>query len=182
MDYGASSSGTGVEARSTSEWIRACLRARLRAGNEDGQSMVEFAVALPVMMLVLTGIFAFGITISNNLALTNATGAAANQLANSRGLLTSTQNYDPCAAAVASAYALAPNLTRASLTFTFVLNGVSYSGTSCSSSSNTTGAAGNLVQGQAAKVTVTYPCSLAVYGANHFIGCLLTSTTSVLVQ
>jgi Flp pilus assembly protein TadG len=32
---------------------------RLRAG-EDGQSLVEFALCLPPVLLLMTGIFAFG--------------------------------------------------------------------------------------------------------------------------
>ena len=68
------------------------------------------------------------------------------------------------------------------MTFKLVLNGNTYTGTSCSSSSSTTGAAGNLVQAKAAQVTVTYPCNLAVYGRNYFPGCTFTAQTTEIVQ
>jgi hypothetical protein len=66
--------------------------------------------------------------------------------------------------------------------FSFVLNGVSYSGTTCSSSSNTTGAAANLVQGANATVIVSYPCVLKVYGANYAPTCNLHTQMTEYVQ
>ena len=152
------------------------MRALLRRG-EDGSSLIEFALCLPPLILLMTGIFAFGIAIGNYVMLTNATSSAAMDLAISRG-----NTLDPCALASAAVKAAVPTLTASSFTFSYVLNGVSYSGTSCSSSSTTTGAAGNLVQGQSATVTVSYPCTLQVYGANNFSSCHLTAKASELVQ
>jgi Flp pilus assembly protein TadG len=147
-------------------------------GNEDGSSLVEFSLCLPPLMLLMTGIFSFGIATANYGMLTNATGVAAMQVAMSRQ-----QTLDPCAVAAAAVYASAPTLKQASFTFSYVFNGVSYSGTSCSSASNTTGAAGNLVQGQTVQITVTYPCSLVAYKMlNNFPTCLLTAKSSELVQ
>ena len=51
-----------------------------------------------------------------------------------------------------------------------------------SSSSTTTGAAGNLTQGQAAVVTATYPCSLAVFGANYASSCSLSAQVTEIIQ
>lgn len=168
----AASPGAAIE--TSSIWQR--LRDGLRSG-EKGQSLIEFAVCLPPLMLLTTGIFAFGIAIGNYVTLTNATSVAAMQLAISRS-----QTLDPCATGAAAVYAAAPNLKQASFNFTYVLNGVSYSGTTCSSSSYTTGAAGNLVQGKTAQITITYPCNLTVYKANNFPNCLLTAKTAELVQ
>ena len=148
----------------------------LRRG-EDGQSLGEFALALPAVMVLMTGLFAFGITIANYIMLTNATSSAAMDLAISRG-----NTLDPCALASSAVIAAAPMLKSASLTFSYTLNGTAYSGTTCSSSTTTTGAPGNLVQGQAASVTVTYPCNLAMFKANNFPNCLLTAKSSELVQ
>jgi Flp pilus assembly protein TadG len=150
---------------------------------EDGQSLVEFAVCLPVIMILMTGMFAFGIAVSNYIMLTNATSAAAMQLSISRGQLAS-PNYDPCATAVAVVRAAAPTLVSANLHYGFVLNGTTYASntTSCTSTSETTGAAGNIKSGQSITVTVTYPCSLAIFRANNFPSCLLTAQSSELVQ
>jgi Flp pilus assembly protein TadG len=153
------------------------IRRHLKAGGEQGSSLIEFAVCLPVLMLILTGTFAFGIALNNYLMLTNATCIGAQQLSISRG-----QTTDPCATAVSAVTAASPLLKSAGLTYAFVLNGASYSGTSCSSSSTTTGAAANLVQGAAAQLTVTYPCNLAVYGSNLVPNCTLKAQLSELIQ
>ena len=151
--------------------------ARLRGGDEEGSSLIEFAVCLPVLLLILTGTFAFGIALNNYLMLTNATTLGAQQLAISRG-----QTTDPCSTASNAIIAASPLLKPANLTYAYVINGVAYSGTTCSSSSTTTGAAGNLLQGATVKVTVTYPCNLAVYGANIVPNCNLKAQLSEMVQ
>jgi Flp pilus assembly protein TadG len=149
----------------------------VQACGDNGQSLIEFALCLPLLLLIVTGILSFGITINNYMMLTDATNVGARQLAISRG-----QGTDPCATVASTMYAAAPVLTPAKFTLTFVLNGTSYSGASCSSTSSTTGAAGNLQQGKAAKVTAVYPCSLTVYGANFAPGCMLQAQTTELVQ
>jgi len=154
-------------------WARRC---RVEAGDEGG-TLVETAVTLPILLLIITGIFAFGIALNNYLELTDAVGISARTLAISRG-----QTTDPCATVVSAFYKAAPTLKTASLTFSFVLNGTSYSGTSCSSSSTTTGAAGNLVQGGSAQVVATYPCNLMVYGSNYAPSCTLKAQTTEVVQ
>ena len=76
---------------------------------EDGSSLIEFALCLPPLMLLMTGIFAFGIAMGNYVMLTNACSAGAMQLAISRGQLAQ-PNYDPCALAVSAAHsAMLPN-------------------------------------------------------------------------
>jgi Flp pilus assembly protein TadG len=157
-----------------------CIMQRLCAvlrGGEAGSSLIEFALCLPPLLLLMTGICAFGITIGNYVTLTNAVSVAAMQLAISRS-----QTLDPCSTAASAVYTAAPNLKQSSLTFSYVLNATAYSGTTCSSSSYTTGAAGNLTQGKTAQITVTYPCNLRVYNQNSFPSCLLTAKTAELVQ
>ena len=72
-------SPVSVKARSLSE------RLYLRTRNDRGQSLVEFAVCLPVLLLILTGIFTFGIALNNYLMMTNAVSIGARYLAISRG-------------------------------------------------------------------------------------------------
>jgi Flp pilus assembly protein TadG len=57
-------------------------RAHMR--NEKGQTMVEFTLVLPVLLVVLFGIIQFGITFSNYVALTDAVRAGARTAAISR--------------------------------------------------------------------------------------------------
>jgi Flp pilus assembly protein TadG len=142
-------------------------------GKEDGQSLLEFAVSLPILLVVVTGILAFGLVLNNYVMLTNATDNGARALAISRG-----QTTDPCATTVDAVYAAAPVLRQSGYTFAITLNGTKYTGTTCNSSA----AVANMVQGAQAQVTVSYPCSLAMYGMNAAPGCMLQAQTTSLIQ
>lgn len=144
---------------------------------EEGQSLVEFALTVPVLLLVVTGIFAFGITYNNDMMLTEATSVGARQLTVSRG-----QTLDPCKTLSDAVYAAAPLLKTTSMKFTLSLNGTPYSGASCSGTA-TSGAPGNMVLGTNAVVTVTYPYSLDLYGIKIApAGAVLTAQTTELMQ
>jgi Flp pilus assembly protein TadG len=54
---------------------------RIRLRNADGQSVVEFALVLPVLALVLFGIIQFGIVFNNYIDLTDAVRAGARKAA-----------------------------------------------------------------------------------------------------
>ncbi|MFZ0661083.1 MAG: TadE/TadG family type IV pilus assembly protein [Acidobacteriaceae bacterium] len=148
---------------------------------ERGSAMVEFALVLPLFLLLVTGIFSFGIALNNYLTLTDAVSVGAQYLAVSRANTT-----NPCADAASAIYNAAPYLNPSKLGLTFVLGGTSYgaftgaAATTCSSGSSSTGAAGNLVQGQSAEVIATYPCTLAVYGYNF--ACNLHAQITEIVQ
>jgi len=157
--------------------IRERARAILSADENRGGALVEFAFTLPPLLLIVTGIWVFGFAMSNYMLLTNATTVAARQISISRG-----QTLDPCATAVSALTAAASTLTSSKLTYAYSFNSVAYSGTSCSSSSYSTGAPSNLVQGQPAQITVTYPCSLVVYGKNLVPTCNLQAQMTELVQ
>ena len=144
---------------------------------ESGGALVEMALTLPILLLVVTGIFSFGIAINNYLELTNATAISARIIAVERQ-----QTTDPCADGVKAFYSAAPYLTQANLSFTFTFNGISYAGTSCSSSNYNTGAAGNMTAAGTVQVVATYPCTLGVYGHNYAPGCTLVAQTTELVQ
>lgn len=148
-----------------------------RARSERGAALIELALTLPVLLLVVTGISVFGIAFNNYLSLTEGVSVGARLLAISRG-----QTTDPCALTATAIYNAAPSLTKSNYGFTFVLNGTTYAGATCSSSSTSTGAAGNLVQGQPAEVIATYPCSLGVYGGGLSSTCVLKAQTTELVQ
>jgi Flp pilus assembly protein TadG len=169
----------------------ACCRGTwFRNGNERGQALLEFAFLLPLLMAVLLGIIVFGIALNNYLELTNGATAGAQALAVSRG-----QTLDPCAAVSNPFYLAAPNLTKTNVQFTITTSpGPSGAGSSntlwsgsgtpsCSSSSTTTGAPGELVQGETVTVNVTYPCNLRFFGV--YFGpstCTLTAQTAEAIQ
>jgi Flp pilus assembly protein TadG len=54
--------------------------------NEQGQTMVEFALCLPIMCLLLFGVIQFGIVFNNYVTLTDAVRAGARKAAVSRNL------------------------------------------------------------------------------------------------
>jgi Flp pilus assembly protein TadG len=139
--------------------------------------MLEFAFVLPLLMFIFMGIVVFGAALNSYLSLTHAAAVSAQLVSISRG-----QTTDPCNTAAQAFYSAAPNLAAGSVAFTIVLNGNTVGGKSCSSSSSTTGAAADLVQGATAQVTVTYPCKLTVMGRNFAPGCLLTAQTAEQIQ
>jgi Flp pilus assembly protein TadG len=77
---------------------------RNRIRNEDGQSMVEFAIVLPLLALLLFGIIQFGIVFRNYLAVTDAVRVGARKAAVSR------QHANPPAVATAAAKKAAGDL------------------------------------------------------------------------
>lgn len=66
---------------------------------EDGSSLVEFALTLPMFMLVVTGVLYLGIVLFNFITLTEATQFSARQMMISRG-----QTTDPCALFISTFY------------------------------------------------------------------------------
>ena len=78
--------------------------------NERGQSMVEFAVILPVLALLLFGIIQFGIAFNNYLALTDAVRAGGRKAAVSR------ESGSPVGAATQAVRSAAADLDQSKLT------------------------------------------------------------------
>jgi Flp pilus assembly protein TadG len=139
-------------------------------GNRRGQSLVEFSLVMPVLFLTVTGMLSFGLSLHDDLVLTNGVNSAAQVLSISRG-----QTTDPCATAVSAVQNASPSLVNANLSYTFVLNGASFTSTSC-----TSGAA-DMVQGASAQITAAYPCVLAIYSM-HIPGCNLRAQTTEVIQ
>jgi Flp pilus assembly protein TadG len=147
------------------------------ASDEQGSAMVEFALVVPVLMLMVTGIFSFGVFLRQNLALTDAVNIGAKLLSVNRG-----NTLDPCNLVYTAVVAAAPSLDPNSMTFSYTFNGSPQSGSSCSSASSTSGPPSELVQGTPISVTVTYPCSLAIYQVNLVPGCIMTAQLTEIEQ
>ena len=164
--------------------LRANARCTSARAGERGQSLFEFALVLPLVMLVLLGMIIFGIALNNYLELTNGTTAGAQALSIVRG-----QAVDPCAAVTAPFYAAAYNLTQANVKFTITVSspppGATVLYTLASSQANPTCAAAtaDLIQGDTATVTTTYPCNLKFFGFNFGPPtCVLTAQTAESIQ
>jgi Flp pilus assembly protein TadG len=148
---------------------------------ERGGALVELAIAFPILMVLITGVFSFSFFLNQYIQVTDAVNVGAKLLAVSRG-----NTLDPCSLVSTAVTTVAPSLNSGSMTFSLALTGNNgtntYSGTSCSSTSNTTGSAGDLVQGNPVKVTVTYPCSITVVGNSLVPGCTITAALTEIEQ
>ena len=106
--------------------------------NERGQTMTEFALVLPILLVLLFGIIQFGIIFNNYVALTDAARAASRKGAVSRA------SSDPKGDCEAAGYAAGTNLKNP--TKDFVLT--------CSSP--------DWAAGSDVTVTATYPYSISL--------------------
>jgi Flp pilus assembly protein TadG len=59
---------------------------RFQSKNQQGQTMAEFSLVLPVLAILLFGVIQFGIVFNNYLAVTDAVRAGARQAAVARSL------------------------------------------------------------------------------------------------
>ena len=125
-------------------------RQRIRWSEERGQSMTEFAIVLPILVVLLFGIVQFGILFNNYVTLTDAARAGARAAAVSR------QAADPVGAATAAVQSSASDLNQTNL-------GVNISSTWAPTAPVT--------------VTATYPYSISLLGWVISSGTLTTKST-----
>jgi Flp pilus assembly protein TadG len=126
------------------------------------------ALMMPIMCLLMTGIFAFSVAYYQKLELANAIAGGGRFLSVDRG------DTDPCATTASKIYAAAPTLKSGQMTLTFVLNGTSYSNATCSGTTN-------MISGGSGQVKAVYPCTLGIYGMS-FQSCSITEISTVVVQ
>ena len=155
-----------------------CAPARgRRLWNEHGSILVEIAVSLPLLLLMFTGIFDFGIAYNNQLTLIQAVGAGAQHLQQIR-----TTTTDPCTDTLTAIENAAPTLTPGNISLALNMNGtkVPSNGTPTTSLS-CSGDQTDLVQQQPVTVTATYPCSLPILftrGVTWISTCQLSATVT----
>lgn len=93
------------------------LAQRLRRANcgknEEGTSLVELAIALPIMLMLLTGAASFALALYSLQQLGSAATSSVQLVAEDQGLVT-----DPCETAAAAVEAALPNWTTTKLHFT----------------------------------------------------------------
>ncbi len=162
--------GVGAETRSPGKRARA----RLGASDQGGQALVEFALVVPLLLMVLTGIFITAIAFTNYIELTNAVAIGAKALAISRG---DAAIPNPCSNATGLIASAAPLLSPSNIAVTIVLTPIGGTGTPYGSSCTQA----NLSTGQLATVTALYPCNLLFY---DFIGpnCKLEAQVTEFIQ
>ncbi len=149
---------------------RTCGRTR----HQRGQSTLELAFALPVLLMLLTAAVGFAVVFNQQLQLTFAVNAGAQLLSISRG-----QTTDPCQTTANAVFAAAPYLNQSNIKFTIVLGSttVATSATNPSCSGSQT----DLVQSNNATVTLTYPCTLQIFGIS-VPNCNLSAKTAASIE
>ncbi|MGO8789108.1 MAG: TadE/TadG family type IV pilus assembly protein [Terriglobia bacterium] len=177
------------------------LRFRFRAKRalrlvraEEGSTVLEMALVLPVLMLTLVGIMTFGLAFYNQITLTNAVNNAAQVLMAGSGVIT-----DPCASVNNALAAAAPSLNNPAV-YGPAAGKLSYTIQAYTTTTGSTPAVGpyavvfpsggiscaseaaNLTEHYQVIVTATYGCNLTVLGHNFAPTCLLTAQTSEVVQ
>src|SRR5271165_6452476 len=88
----AAPTGPRIPRRSLAARLRSLLRHR-----DEGSALVEFALILPMLLLITTGIMIFGVAMNNYLQLTNAVSMGARTVATYSQL-----TKDPCSVASAA--------------------------------------------------------------------------------
>jgi Flp pilus assembly protein TadG len=126
-----------------------------RMQSEQGVAIVEIALALPLIVLLISVIWQLGLLFNQQITLTYAATVGAQALQADR-LSTS---GDPCADIFNAIKAAAPTLKSSNIAMTLTMNNnPSVSQTSCSGKQN------QLVQGGPVTVQATYPYSFSLVG------------------
>jgi len=123
------------------------------AHDDQGGALVETAVTMPIILLVMTGIFSFSVALHQKLALAEAVSAGGRVLAVERG------DTDPCQKATDAIYAAAPTLSRSNMKVSYVLDGVPVGSNVTTCANNP-----NMTAGRPAQIIATYPIAVSLYG------------------
>ncbi len=129
-------------------------RAPGRWRREDGQALLEFALVLPVLLLILTAILQFGLVFNKYITLTDAVRSGARELALGRGL------DDPCDPAITQTVnsAVGTGLTSSEVTPTLT------SPDTCGTGAVGSYTGGSEAQGDQATVQASLPYTINVFG------------------
>jgi Flp pilus assembly protein TadG len=162
------------------------LRAARRT---EGGPLVEFALIVPLMMILILGMFSLGIMLNNYMVLTNIVGSAARYLALSHSISSAANaTGGPCGYAITQATANSPSLNLTQVTWTITWTSFNSSGT-VTSTNTYTSAAGSapsctsqtINAGDNVAVSATYPATFYQFGVSpHALN--LTARSAELMQ
>jgi Flp pilus assembly protein TadG len=156
---------------------------RLRVRGDEGGSLVEMAMIMPVLLLTITGILTFGVTMNSALELTNGVAVGAQYIGSARAMGIS----DPCKSTAALIASVAPLPASNTINLTFKIytdttTSYTYGPNTVANSTCTAGAA-YLTEGYNIVITATSPCTVAVYGNSNILpGCELPASITVRSQ
>jgi Flp pilus assembly protein TadG len=175
---------TGKTSTSPGTWAKSRSRVMKRLaifGEERGQSLVEFALVIPILFLLLMGIMAFAIAFWHQLTLTNATNIAAQQAAVSRQQIA----VDLCTPVNTALYNAGSGINNGGgsspFTFSISVNSAPVASGIKVSSGAVSACNVLLTQGQPLQVSTTYGCNLNFFGF-RMPSCTLSASTQEVVQ
>ncbi|WP_263353628.1 TadE/TadG family type IV pilus assembly protein [Acidicapsa acidisoli] len=93
---------------------------RVGSDGERGSSIVELALVMPIFLIMVMGLYSFGLLFTEYISLTEAVNVGGQQLSLQRF-----QQGDPCAKIAANVVAASPFLKASKMAYTFSVNGVS---------------------------------------------------------
>jgi Flp pilus assembly protein TadG len=154
----------------------------VRKRREEGQALVEFALVMPVVLLILFAIIQFGIMLNTYITVTDSARSGARQLALEQG------NNDPCDPSVRVATnagqsagigasnvtigftsATAPTVTTTTNDYCEgTVSGSTTSPTTYTYSPTGTNTIGTEIQGDTASMIVNKPFTLSIFGLGIF--------------
>lgn len=151
---------------------RGIARWRKVLTGREGQAMAEFALALPLLLLVMTGICSFGIIFEQYQVLTISTSDGARAFALSRNQTTpALAASDPCAYAVSIAQAAASTLNSSNITYTVYFTPPGGSTTTYSSVTASSGCSGTTLStadiNGTVQIVASYPVTPVLFGWTH---------------
>lgn len=160
---------------------------------EPGQAVVEMALVLPILMLIILGIFKFGIVYNNYLQLTDATRSGARELAVERGQGTTNTPCDRATSALAAAASALGNtitVTMYELPDPVTQSPTTPDPSDTYSNTATAGVAGTvttvecpvLASGSAITVKASYPCDLTFLGYTFLPNCHINTQATEQVE
>ena len=167
--------------------MRLALRIARCGRGEDGSTLVEMALVLPILLVVLTGVFSFGVALNQYLVLTNAVNNGARAFAMSAPYnsgYSMVSGADPCKYAAQTIQASAGTLDSSKLTYT-----ITYTVNSSSTTTTYTGNGSSLPSCYHLTMTgmdmviikAQYPVTPVLFGwASQALS--LTSSSAELVQ
>jgi len=168
----AESKRLSSSARSAGKRVRACLHK-----GDEGNTIVEMALMMPILMTVMLGIFVLGILFINYRALYQAVGDGSDFL---QALSKDAAGTEICNATFNYMTGVAPTLNPNTLNVTITLNGAATTLNGTNLASNKCYSSGtNMAPGVNVSVSATYPCNFIIYGKDYSGGsCLLNTQPS----
>jgi Flp pilus assembly protein TadG len=125
---------------------------------EDGQALVEFALVLPILLMLATAITSFGLVFYHYITIEDAVRSGARTLSLGRGSSAPSPN-DPCSLAMNETVNSAIDAGLTNNNVHLIIAGTPAAGP-CS------GTGPEWIQGNQVTVTATVPCTINIIGLN----------------